>query len=129
MAIVMKKCVCHLCKHEYEVTDTSQMTDKEYFIDFWEGTIGKEAAEKSWEEKEKNIRRLAPMVSSDIGGYVSQVDGTWIESRSKHRDHLKRHGMVELGNDVPKQHKKLEVPKAEDRKRQIAEQVYAKLRY
>lgn len=125
----MKKCVCHLCKHEYEVTDTSQMTDKEYFIDFWESTIGKEAAEKSWEEKEKNIRRAAPMVASDIGGYVSQVDGSWIESRSKHRDHLKRHGMVEIGNDVPLKHKTLEVQNPEARKRQIAEQVYSKLKY
>ena len=125
----MKKCVCHLCKHEYEVTDTSQMTDKEYFIDFWENTIGKEAAEKSWEEKEKNIRRVAPMVASDIGGYVSQVDGSWIESRSKHRDHLKRHGMVEIGNDVPMKHKAVEVTNTEARKRQIAEQVYSKLKY
>lgn len=125
----MKKCVCHLCKHEYEVTDTSQMTDKEYFIDFWENTIGKEAAEKSWEEKEKNIRRVAPMVASDIGGYVSQVDGSWIESRSKHRDHLKRHGMVEIGNDVPMKHKPVEVTNTEARKRQIAEQVYSKLKY
>jgi hypothetical protein len=129
MAIVMKKCVCHLCKHEYEVTDTSQMTDKEYFIDFWENTIGKEAAEKSWEEKEKNVRRAAPMVASDIGGYVSQVDGSWIESRSKHRDHLKRHGMVEIGNDVPMRHKAVEVTNTEARKRQIAEQVYSKLKY
>ena len=69
------------------------------------------------------------MVTSDIGGYISQVDGSYIESRSKHRDHLKRHGMVEIGNDVPMKHKAVEVANPEQRKRQIAEQVYAKLKY
>jgi hypothetical protein len=129
MALVKIKQCCPVCKAEHEHYDTKQMTDKEYFVEWWTPTIGREEAEKSWEEKQKQPVRATHMVSSDIGGYVSQVDGTWIESRSKHRDHLKRHGMVELGNDVPQQHKKLDVPKPEDRKRQIAEQVYAKLRY
>ena len=76
-------------------------------------------------------KRQAPMVSSDIGGYVSQIDGSYIESRSKHREHLKRHGMVELGNDVPKQQKVVEISKKsqEQRKQMIAEIAYSKLRY
>ena len=71
------------------------------------------------------------MVSSDISGYISQVDGSWIESRSKHRDHLKRHGMVELGNDVINTHKSVEISRKsqEQRKRTIAEVAYEKLRY
>jgi len=75
--------------------------------------------------------REAPMVQSDIEGYISQVDGTWIKSKSMHRDHLKQHRMIELGNDVPMQHKKIEVNKKsnEARKRQIAELAYAKLNY
>ena len=75
-------------------------------------------------------RREAPMVMSDIEGYVSQVDGTWIKSRSHHRAHLKEHRMIELGNDVPKNHRKIELSRKsnEARKRQIAEMAYEKLR-
>jgi len=42
-----------------------------------------------------------PHVMSDIEGYRSMADGSWISSRSQHRDHLKRHGMRELGNEKP----------------------------
>ena len=131
MAIVMQKCVCHLCKNEYEVADRSQMTDKEYYLTFWNYELGTPEAEEAWAIKEKMIKRQAPMVSSDIGGYVSQIDGSYIESRSKHREHLKRHGMVELGNDVPKQQKVVEISKKsqEQRKQMIAEIAYSKLRY
>jgi hypothetical protein len=71
------------------------------------------------------------MVMSDIDGYVSQVDGTWIKSRSQHRSHLKQHRMIELGNDVPMQHKRLDMStkSKDERKRNIAEQVYQKLNY
>ena len=74
--------------------------------------------------------REAPMVMSDIEGYVSQVDGTWIKSRSHHRSHLKQHRMIELGNDVPMKHKPVEISRKsnEARKRQIAELTYAKLK-
>lgn len=131
MAIVMKKCVCHLCKHEYEVTDESQMTDKEYYLTFWNYELGTPEAEEAWKQKEAMTIRQAPMIASDIGGYISQIDGSWIESRSKHRDHLKRHGMVELGNDVPQQQKVVELSRKsqEQRKRTIAEIAYSKLRY
>ena len=44
---------------------------------------------------------LPPQVMRDIDGYVSMVDGSWIGSRSQHREHLKRHGMRELGNEKP----------------------------
>ena len=73
----------------------------------------------------------APMVQSDIEGYVSQVDGSWIDSRSKHRNHLKEHRMIEMGNDVPMHHKKIELSRKsnEARKRQIAEMAYSTLKY
>lgn len=46
---------------------------------------------------------LPPRVMRDIEGYVSTVDGRFISSRSEHREHLKRHGLVELGNEKPMQ--------------------------
>lgn len=52
----------------------------------------------------------APMVMGDIKPYISQIDGRIIHSRSEHRDHLKAHGCIEIGNEkvAPK---KLEAPK------------------
>ena len=71
------------------------------------------------------------MVMSDIDPYISQVDGSVIESRSKHRAHLKQHRMIEMGNDVPMHHKKIELSRKsnEARKRQIAEMAYSTLKY
>jgi hypothetical protein len=106
-----------------------QQSDKEYYLEFWGYTLGTPEAEEAWKEKEEMTRREAPMVMSDIEGYVSQVDGTWIKSRSHHRSHLKQHRMIELGNDVPMKHQEAKLSKKsmEARKRQIAELAYAKL--
>jgi hypothetical protein len=107
-----------------------QQSDKEFYLEFWGFILGTPEAEEAWKQKEEMTKREAPMVMSDIEGYISQVDGTWIKSRSHHRSHLKQHRMIELGNDVPTQHKKIELSRKsnEERKRQIAEMAYAKLR-
>jgi hypothetical protein len=107
-----------------------KQSDKEYYLEFWGYTLDTPEAEQAWKEKQEMTYREAPMVMSDIEGYVSQVDGTWIKSRSHHRSHLKQHRMIELGNDVPMQHKKIEMSSKsnEARKRQIAEMAYEKLR-
>lgn len=131
MALVKVTKACPVCKAEHEEFDTKQMTDKEYFIEWWAPTVGKEEAESSWEAKQANIKRQSSMVMSDIGGYISQIDGSWIESRSKHKAHLKQHGMIELGNDPITNHKPVEINRKsqEARKRAIAEATYSKLRY
>lgn len=41
----------------------------------------------------------APSIMSDISEYTSVVDGSVITSRSSHRDHLKRHELIEVGNE------------------------------
>ena len=107
-----------------------QQSDKEFYLEFWGFTLGTPEAEEAWKQKEEMTRREAPMVMSDIEGYVSQVDGTWIKSRSHHRAHLREHRMIELGNDVPMQHQKIDMSakSKEARKRQIAELAYEKLR-
>lgn len=76
------------------------MTDKEYYIDFWTPTLGREEAERSWEAKQAQQRIAAPMVQGDIQPYRSMIDGSMIESRSKHRAHLKQHGCIEIGNET-----------------------------
>lgn len=56
----------------------------------------------------------APMVIGDIQPYRSVIDGSEIGGRRQHRDHLKSHGCVELGNDMPTNHPKpTRPPKAE----------------
>lgn len=42
----------------------------------------------------------APMVIGDIAPYRSQVTGEMITSRSQHREHLKAHDCVEIGDQM-----------------------------
>lgn len=46
-----------------------------------------------------NSEVSSPVFISDIGEYTSTLDGTRITSRSHHRDHMKRHDVVEIGNE------------------------------
>lgn len=68
--------------------------------------------------------KLSPVRANvDIAPYKSMVTGEVISSRAKHRDHLKKHDLVEVGNEVetmmkPRQKVKLS---NENRKRRIAE--------
>ena len=52
----------------------------------------------------------APMVMADIQPYQSQVDGTFITSRSQHRSHLRQHNCIEVGNEI-KAHMAQNTPK------------------
>lgn len=108
----------------------TKKSDKDYYLEFWGYKLGTPEAEAAWKEKQEMTFREAPMVQSDIEGYVSQVDGSWIKSRSHHRSHLKQHRMIELGNDVPMKQPEAKLSKQsmEARKQQIAELAYAKLR-
>ena len=107
-----------------------QQSDKDYYLEFWGYKLGTPEAEEAWKLKQEMTYREAPMVMSDIPGYISQVDGSWIDSRSKHRAHLKQHRMIELGNDVPMKHPEIKLSRKsqEERKRQIAEMANARLR-
>lgn len=131
MALVKVKHNCILCQQEVEEYDRSKMTDKEYYLTFWKYELGTHEAEEAWKQKQAMTVRQAPMVQSDIQGYISQIDGSWIDSRSKHKAHLKQHRMIELGNDPILQHKPVEIDRKsqEARKRAIAEATYSKLRY
>ena len=120
------KHICPLCKSEYEPRDDSKLSDKEKYLLFWNYKLGTPEAEEAWKAKQSMTKRQAPMIQSDIQGYVSQIDGSWIDSKSKHRNHLKQHGCIEVGNEkmsnaTPKQDPKL--------KQTIAEVAYEKLRY
>ena len=90
-----------------------------------------EEADKAWRQKLEMTPREAPTVIPDIEGHISMADGSWVSSRSAHRENLKRNNCIELGNDVPTQQKTVEFSRKENeaRKRQIAEIAYSKLNY
>ena len=123
--------VCPKCGYSEGNHIEVKQSDEEFFLEWWTPTIGLEAAKASWQDKVAMKTRVAPTVISDIEGHISMADGTWIDSRSKHRENLKRNGCIELGNDVPTQQKVHEISKKdqEARKRQIAEIAYQKLNY
>lgn len=130
MALVKIKVTCNHCKIEHEEYDESKFDDREKYLAYWNLPFEGEEADKAWRQKQEMTPKESPMVMSDIDGYVSQVDGTWIKSRSQHRSHLKQHRMIELGNDVPMKQPEAQLSKKsmEARKRQIAELAYAKLK-
>lgn len=74
--------------------------------------------------------RSGHYVQGDIQPYRSMVDGSLITSRSHHREHLRQHGCVEVGNDSSLQRTERPALKPSGNlKEQIAAQVYSKLRY
>jgi hypothetical protein len=123
--------LCPKCGYSEGNHIEAQKTDEEFFLEWWTPTIGEEAAKASWQDKLEMKSREAPMVMPDIEGHISMADGTWVSSRSKHRENLKRNNCIEIGNDVPMEQKKVEFSRKEQeaRKRQIAEITYSKLNY
>ena len=129
--LVKIKVTCPHCKVEHEEYDQSQFDDREKYLSYWNLPFEGEEADRAWRQKLEMTPKEAPMVVPDIEGHISMADGTWISSRSKHRENLKRNNCVELGNDVPMQQKTHELSRREQeaRKRQIAEIAYSKLNY
>lgn len=71
---------------------------------------------------------VAPMVMDDIQPYRSMIDGSEIGSRSRHREHLRAHGCVEVG-DQTHHLKPKPVQTPPGLKERIAQIAYSKLRY
>lgn len=70
-----------------------------------------------------------PMVMGDIAPYKSMIDGSVISSRSHHREHLRMHGCVEVGNDSSLGKRRGPIKPPPGLKETIARNVYSKLRY
>mgnify|MGYP001605292131 CR=1 FL=1 len=76
-------------------------------------------------EKGTEPRPVSPMVMGDIDPYQSMIDGSVIESRSEHREHLHRHGYQEVGDDssLMKQHTGIPDVSPQKRKELIRSQI------
>jgi hypothetical protein len=131
MALVKVTVKCPHCKVDHEEYDQSKFDDREKYLSYWNLPFEGEEADSAWQAKLEMTPKEAPTVIPDIVGHISMADGTWISSRSKHRENLKRNNCIELGNDVPTQQKTHEFSRKdqEARKRQIAEIAYSKLNY
>ena len=131
MALVKISVTCPCCKVAHEEYDEKQFDDREKYLSYWNLPFEGEEADKAWRQKLEMTPKEAPMVIPDIEGHISMADGTWVSSRSKHRENLKRNNCVELGNEVPTAQKPNEFSRKdqEARKRQIAEIAYSKLNY
>lgn len=72
-------------------------------------------------------RVTAPYVMTDMQPYKSMITGEMITSRSQHRDHLKAHNCIEIGNETkylkPKEKIDLAPESKKARKQKIIEQV------
>lgn len=76
-------------------------------------------------EKGTEPRTEGPMIMKDIEPYQSMIDGRIIGSRSTHREHLRAHGCIEIGNEsLPPAQMPLDVA-PEKRKELIRAQVDA----
>jgi hypothetical protein len=130
MALVKITVTCPHCKVNHEEYDATQYDDREKYLAYWNLPFEGEEADKAWRQKLEMTPKEAPMVMPDIAGHISMADGSWVSSRSTHRENLKRNGCIELGNDVPMQQKKheLSTKEREHLKRTIAEVTHAKLR-
>lgn len=97
MAVI--KTLCDQCGKV--ISEKIVKTDKEKYLEFWTPTLGEAEALDSWKRK-LEMMRLPPkttQIISDIQPYMSQIDGSLITSRSRHKAHLKEHGCVEVGNE------------------------------
>ena len=61
-----------------------------------------------------------PFVMADIQPYRSMVTGEMIMGRRQHREHLRQHGVIEVGNEKLTPRKPI-TPTREDYRRSVAE--------
>ena len=117
--------------------DKRRPEDNQAFEDGYSRIFGDKKAQPGryvWDAQAKDFvpcgeDYLPPVhdVRGDIQPYRSMITGEMIEGRKQHREHLRKHGCIEVGNDAPKQNA---APKPDNRlKEMIARQVYSKLRY
>lgn len=62
---------------------------------------------------------VSAYIMPDIAGYKSMQTGEWIPGRRQHREHLKQHRLIELGNE-PHRERKPDVYNPDAVKRELA---------
>lgn len=93
--------------------DKRRPEDRESYEDGYAKTFGQKKSVRGSFVWDKEAGKLVPkedyyageapasaMVLTDIQPYKSMATGEMITSRSVHREHLKRHQLIEVGNEV-----------------------------
>lgn len=65
---------------------------------------------------------FAPQITTDIAPYRSMITGERIAGRKQHRDHLRAHGCIEVGNETPKPRA---APKAKSTRKEMLHKLLA----
>ncbi len=68
-------------------------------------------------------------VRGDLAPYRSMCDGSMVDGRAAHREHLKKHGVVEIGDAYDKSLPKPTVRSDDGLKETIARITYERLSY
>jgi hypothetical protein len=87
----------------------------------WDSAQGKMVSKDEYYANKSEVN--APIVMNDIQPYKSMQTGEMITSRSTHRQHLKQHGLIEIGNEKIKETKP-NTYNSEEVKREIARHLY-----
>lgn len=74
------------------------MTKAEW-MEMWH--LSGEEGERCWQEKQRMDEKSfkSHMIMPDLQPYKSMVTGEMIEGRKAHKEHLKQHRMIEIGNE------------------------------
>ena len=75
---------------------------------FWDAANRRWVAEEVW--KPATPYPPGPIIMPDIKAYRSPIDRTIVSSRPQHKDHLKKHRVVEMGDSPIKQRTPTELP-------------------
>lgn len=71
--------------------------DGKLFAEYENGVLTYLAPEYSAPKRSTDVK--SPMIMRDMGEYVSPLDGSVVSSRSTHREHMRTHDVVEVGNE------------------------------
>lgn len=67
-----------------------------------------------WRKRITEPARRGLYVVPDIKPYVSPIDGSVVGGRRQHRDHMRAHGVIEVGNEKPTRPKYKPLPPIAD---------------
>lgn len=69
-----------------------------HYFDYYQTIEGRDNVPAHCGQSVRRIITAPSMVMADIEPYRSMCDGSMVMGRMQHRDHLKRHGVVEVGD-------------------------------
>jgi hypothetical protein len=76
---------------------------RERYLEMWSLAEGTPEADDAWTKKvafmDQQERATGAYIVSDMTPFISVVDGSVVTSRSSHREHMRKHDLIEVGNE------------------------------